>query len=63
MVRRGMLVGVNLGIRLTGIDRTQLKQLFTSIIVPEKQITSKVYELCFLLQRRRVTNSKSSFTG
>ncbi|WP_242498910.1 helix-turn-helix transcriptional regulator, partial [Bacteroides salyersiae] len=30
MVRRGMLVGVNLGIRLTRIDRTQLEQLFTS---------------------------------
>ena len=45
MVRRGMLVGVNLGIRLTRIDRTQLEQLFTSIVVPEKQITSKVYEL------------------
>lgn len=45
MVRRGMLVGVNLGIRLTRIDRTQLEQLFTSIVVPEKQKTSKVYEL------------------
>ena len=45
MIRRGMLAGANLGIRLTRIDRTQLEQLFTSIVVPEEQTKPKVYDL------------------
>ena len=45
MLCRGMLAGANLGIRLTRIDRTQLEQLFTSIIVQEEQIKPKFYEL------------------
>ena len=45
MLWRGMLAGANLGIRLTRIDRAQLEQLFTVIVVPEEQIKPKVYEL------------------
>lgn len=45
MIRRGMIPAINLGVRLTRVDRVSLENLFTSVEVPEEQEKTKEYSL------------------
>lgn len=44
MVRKGAIPGMNLGLRLTRVDREQIERMFTSVVVPEEVEVVKIYE-------------------
>ncbi|WP_373155230.1 helix-turn-helix domain-containing protein [Bacteroides cellulosilyticus] len=49
MIRKGIIPGVNFGVRLTRVDRECLERFFTSVDVPYEERTEYALEECYTI--------------